>query len=147
MNNRYAKAYTEVVSILETLSEEEYSKIPKEKIEFYKEHRDVNYQYQYDAAQLPTEQNISREANAIIVSLFRDYFATESQKETLQQILLLNERKHQEELREKYSVDDIFKNSKCNTNTKKKNNKIIMPKKQTLLDKIIGKLKSIFYKN
>ena len=31
MNNKYAKAYTEVLEILRHFTEEEYSRIPKEK--------------------------------------------------------------------------------------------------------------------
>ena len=36
MTNSYAKAYTEVLEILSHFSAEEYSKIPQEKINFYK---------------------------------------------------------------------------------------------------------------
>ena len=45
MINTYAKAYTEVLEILKYFSEEEYSKIPQEKIEFYKNNMDKNYNY------------------------------------------------------------------------------------------------------
>ena len=59
-----------------------------------------------------TEQNISKEANAIIVTLFQDYFATEEQKEKIKEILELNEKKSEQEKREKYNPDDLFKNNK-----------------------------------
>lgn len=36
MNNTYSKAYTEVLEIINHFSEEEYKKIPKEKIDFLK---------------------------------------------------------------------------------------------------------------
>ena len=36
IDNKYAKAYTEVLEIIKYFPEEEYNKIPKEKIEFYK---------------------------------------------------------------------------------------------------------------
>ena len=35
MNNTYSKAYTEVLEIINHFSEEEYKKIPKEKIDFF----------------------------------------------------------------------------------------------------------------
>ena len=40
MTNIYAKAYTEVLEILNHFSKEEYSKIPQEKIDFYKNNMD-----------------------------------------------------------------------------------------------------------
>mgnify|MGYP007072994665 FL=1 len=36
MINTYSKAYTEVFEIIKYLPKEEYNKIPKDKIEFYK---------------------------------------------------------------------------------------------------------------
>ena len=43
MNNNYSKAYTEVLEIIKYFPEEEYSRIPKEKIDFYKKNMDKNY--------------------------------------------------------------------------------------------------------
>lgn len=43
MNSNYAKAYTEVLEILNYLSKEEYSKIPEEKIRYFKENMDKDY--------------------------------------------------------------------------------------------------------
>lgn len=38
MTNTYARAYTEVIEILNHVSKKEYCKIPVEKIEFYKKY-------------------------------------------------------------------------------------------------------------
>ena len=40
MNNTYRRAYTELLEILKYLPQEEYEKIPKEKIEFYEKNKD-----------------------------------------------------------------------------------------------------------
>lgn len=64
-----------------------------------------------------SEQNISPEANAIIVNLFRDYFATEEQKVRIKEILDLNQKKEEQEKREKYNPDDIFKKANKDTET------------------------------
>ena len=68
----YAQAYTEVLEILKNLPEVEYNKIPKEKIEFYKENCDLSYHFVLDK----DLKNISKRANAIIVSIYNDYFTT-----------------------------------------------------------------------
>ena len=43
MNNNYAKAYKEIMEIIRFFPEDEYNKIPKEKIEYYKENMDNTY--------------------------------------------------------------------------------------------------------
>lgn len=110
MSNKYAKAYKEVLEIIKFFPEEEYNKIPNEKIEFYKANMDNTYEFTiYPEIDL-SEQNISKEANALIVSLFQDYFATEKQKEKINEILELNEKKLEQEKFEKYNPDNLFKN-------------------------------------
>lgn len=109
VNSIYAKAYTEVLEIINHFSKEEYSKIPTKKIEFYKNNMDKDYKFSIDPTIDLSKQNISKEANAIIVNLFRDYYATEEQKVKIKEILDLNQRKEEQEKRKKYNPDDIFK--------------------------------------
>lgn len=118
MNNTYARAYTEVCEILKYLPEEEYKKIPKEKIEFYESNKDNNYTFQYDSNKTLKEQHISSKTNAIIITIFRDFFATNVQKEKLQKILWQNEQKYQDELKQKYSYENIFNVKKINKGQK-----------------------------
>ena len=115
INTIYAKAYTEVLEIIKHFPEEEYNKIPKEKIEFYKDNRDKDYNFTINPEIDLSEQNISAEANSIIVNLFRDYFATEEQKIKIKEILDLNQKKEEQEKKEKYNPDDIFKKENKNT--------------------------------
>lgn len=109
MNKRFAKAYKEVLEIIKYFPEEEYAKIPVEKIEFYKYNMDNNYNFTINPAIDLSKQNISKEANAIIVNLFTDYFATKEQKAKINEILDLNQKKEEQEKREKYNPDYIFK--------------------------------------
>ena len=137
INNTYAKAYTEILEIIKHFSEEDYSKIPEEKIEFYKKNMDVNYKFTIDPEIDLSEQNISKEANAIIVNLFREYFATEEQKKKISEILELNQLKLEREKREKYNPVDIFKNK---TTERKKENKTtdiaLIDKKYSFFNKL-----------
>ena len=110
INSKYAKAYTEVLEVIKYFSEEDYNKIPKNKIEFYKENMDKNYDFTINPDIDLSEQNLSPEANAIIVTLYRDYFATEEQKQKIKEILELNEKKAEQEKREKYDSDNLFIN-------------------------------------
>ncbi|MBQ3414884.1 MAG: hypothetical protein IJH39_05960 [Clostridia bacterium] len=109
INNLYAKAYKEVLEIIKYFPEEEYNKIPQEKIEFYKMHMDNDYIFSIDPKIDLAKQNISKEASAIIVTLFRDYFSTEEQKKKLEEIIKLNEIKSEIEKNKRYNSDDLFK--------------------------------------
>ncbi|MBP3464230.1 MAG: hypothetical protein J6K45_07135 [Clostridia bacterium] len=109
INSRYAKAYTEVLEIIKYFPKEEFAKIPEEKIEFYKNNMDKDYVFSINPELDLSVQNISPEANAIIVNLFTSYYATEEQKIKIKEILDLNQKKEEQEKREKYNPDDIFK--------------------------------------
>ena len=109
INPAYAKAYTEVLEIIKYFPKEEYNKIPQEKIEFYKNNMDKDYIFTIDPEIDLSEQNISKEANAIIINLFTEYYATEEQKVKVKEILELNKKKEEQEKREKYNPDNIFK--------------------------------------
>lgn len=110
--NKYAKAYKEVLEIISYLSEEEYSKIPKEKIEFFKLNSDSNYDFKINPELSLENQNISIEANAILTTIFRDYFATEKQKEILKKLLAQNQEIKESKKKEKYNID-VFYNRNC----------------------------------
>ena len=110
MNNKYARAYKEVLEIIKYFPKEEYNKIPKEKIDFFNQNMDKDYSFEINPNIDLSEQNISIEANATIVALYMDYFATEEQKEKIIKILKQNEIKEEAEKSKKYNPEDLFRN-------------------------------------
>lgn len=146
MTNTYTRAYTEVLEILSHFSREEYDKIPAEKIEFYKENMDKEYDYRINLKVDLSKQNISREANAILISLFRDYFATEKQKSTLDNLLNQNQLKSEKEKIEKYSSNNIFKDKLPISKATMEENVSIIEFKESLFSKFFNRIKKIFYK-
>lgn len=114
--SNYNKAYTEVLEIITYLPEDETERIPANKLKFFMDNRDKNYNFKYDETIPFEDNNILFETKVIFVSLFKDYFATEKQKEKLEEILIKNETKRQELLKEKYSYENLFKNSKNTEN-------------------------------
>ena len=145
MNNLYAKAYTEVLEIINHFSEDEYKKIPKEKIDFYEKHKDRKYDFKINPNIDLAEQNISRKANAILVSLFRDYFATAKQKEILKNLLQQNQEKLEKEKYLKYNPDNIFNKSNSNINDSKDKVALVEIKNEVWYRKILNFFKRIFY--
>ena len=107
----YANAYSEVLEILNYISKEDYNKIPENMIELFKENNNKNYKFKYDSSKTLDEQNVSKKAKTIIAILFRDYWATEKQREKI-----LSKEKHdmqkiEQEKNEKYNPENIFRNS------------------------------------
>lgn len=147
MNNLYAKAYTEVLEIINHFSEDEYKKIPKEKIDFYEKHKDRKYDFKINPNIDLAEQNISRRANAILVSLFRDYFATAKQKEILKNLLQQNQEKLEKEKYLKYNPDNIFNKSNSNINDSKDKVALVEIKNEVWYRKILNFFKRIFLKH
>lgn len=142
MEDTYSKAYTEILEIIKYLPKDEFIKIPKEQIAFFEENKDNDYKFSFDPYEPIEEQIVSEKTNTLIIELFRDYFATEEQKRKLKTILENNERIYQEELKEKYSTEDIF--TKEENNILKDNNYPAIIKKDSFFKKLIKNLKKVF---
>ncbi len=144
INLKYSNAYTEVLEIIKYFPKEKYVKIPAEKIEFYTKNMNKNYNFKIDPNIELDQQNISKEANAILINLFMDYFANDEQKKKIREILYLNQQKREIEKREKYNPDDIFGESKRYEPEKKTN-----VQEQTLIqtkENFFTKVKRFIYK-
>lgn len=146
MSNAYSKAYVEVLEIISHFSEEDFKKIPKSEIDFYNENKDNEYKCKINPNIDLNEQNISREANAILVALYRDYFATENQKQILEKLLKQNEQKEEEKKREKYNPDDIFKKDKEVSTIENNNEMLPVEIEEKWYQKILDFFKSLFVK-
>lgn len=149
MISAYKKAYTEVIEIIKYFPKEEYDKIPLEKINYYKENMDKNYNFQIDPNIELEKQNISKEANAILVTLFNDYFATDRQKEVLNNLLKQNQQKLEIRKYEEYNPNNLFMQSTIkqqNTETLQENQRetSLVEIKESFFTKFINFIKNIF---
>lgn len=120
ISNNYAKAYKELLEIIKHFPLEEYNRIPKEKIKFYEENMDKNYNFTINPNIDLSKQNILKETKTLIVKLYEDYFATEEQKEKIKEILVLNQKKAEQEKIKKYNSQDLFTSNKVNEKVQKK---------------------------
>lgn len=148
VNRDYSRAYTEVLEILSHFSKEDYSKIPDEEIEYFKNNMDKTYEFSINPEEDLSKQNISKEANAIIVNLFIKYYATEEQKNKINEILSLNQEKEEQLKREKYNPDNIFNNRKMNYNNDiVENDKLPMViKKENFFVRFFNYIKSLLFR-
>lgn len=138
----YKMAYTQVLEILKRLPKEEVAKIPTEEIEFLKENCEKTYKYILSPNARLEECQISRKAYAILVVYFKKYFATEIQKQKLDVILKNNQIAIEKEKREKYGVDNLFKENKLEQEENKKVE--IVPYKESFFKRVLNRIKKIF---
>ena len=112
----YANAYSEVLEILKYISKEDYEKIPNSKIELFETNHNEDYIFKYNPNKTLDEQNVSKTAKAIIAILFRDYWATEIQKEKIITKQNYDRKQLEEKKKERYNSDNLFKNNEKKIN-------------------------------
>ena len=147
----YKKRLVEVDEVLNYLSEEDLQKIPEDIRQIIKENKDKEYVWKYDESKELKDQGLSRDTIIILSYLNMEYLLNEKQKELMQQIHKLNERKAEEEKAKQYSSEDIFKKSKPQEEEKEETNKIqenaLVVYKESFFTKMINKIKNFFKGN
>jgi len=108
----YANAYKEVLEILKYIPNEEYQKIPQNLIELFRDEANNNNDFKFDINKKINEQQISDKAKTILAILFRDYWATEEQREIILKKERYDREKSEIKKRIDYSPDEIFKKNK-----------------------------------
>ena len=117
VDNKYAIAYSEILEILKHIPIEDYNKIPKTKIELFETNANNEYTFNYDPSKTLEEQNVSNITKGIIILLFRDYWATEIQRNKIIAKQNYDRMKLEEKKKQKYNSDNIFSNHYKNSFT------------------------------
>lgn len=135
-------AYKEVIKIIEHLPEELYVKIPDEIIQNLMLEMDDAYNYNISSYE---EVRMLRETEELLAVIYRDYLASDKERNEI----LLREKQEEinEELerRKKYPVDNIFEKTKKDY----ENINILLPveiEKKNIIQKLIDFIKSKFMK-
>lgn len=144
----YACAYREVVEILKYTNQDDVNKIPSEKLLLWLDNMKEDYNFEIDEEKPLSEQNISKEAKAILANVFKEYWATDYQKQRIEAKEKYDMEKLEKEKYEKYNPNDIFKNKKqINIETDNTSDNVAMVEyKESLFTKIFNKIKCIFKK-
>ncbi len=141
MESNYPKAYREVIEILKYVSKESRDKIPKNMIEIFNAKMDKDYEFFIDINKNFENQDLLDETKAILANIFRDYWATPSQKEKII-TKERNDRQNEEIIKRKmYNPDEIFGQRAHNSID---SNLPMEIKKEKFYLKIINYFKKIF---
>lgn len=144
-NTQSSIIYSELHSILSVINENDVKKIPKKCLDLIKNKKDNSYNPKYDLKIPLKEQNINQGTIDLLALLYLNYWCdSNEEKEELMKLFNANELKQQEELREKYNPDNIFKKTnEVEINTKKEV-ALIEYKEKSLIQRIIEKILKYF---
>lgn len=112
MNIKTKEIYSEVYQILNLLGNEYIDKLPTTLINMLREKREFSYNPSYTDDIPLNEQNIKKETMSIIVLLYLNYWCEDdNERLKVKKILMENENRYQEKLRDNYNPDNIFSNN------------------------------------
>ena len=109
ITNEFAEAYAEIDEILGFLPEEYVNKIPSKLRNFFSKVKKADYMRHLDPSKPLDEQDLKPKTKTLITVLYRNYWCNDEERAELDRILIENDKKYEEELREKYNPDNIFK--------------------------------------
>ena len=106
------RAYAEVDYIINHLNEKYRNMVPKKMLDFFSDFKDPNYVVKINPYIPLQNQGLQRYTLEILALLHLKYWCEdEKRKQELYDIMLHNQEKLEEQMNNKYNVDNIFGNS------------------------------------
>ena len=152
MKPEYKEAFEEIYEIFSLMPKELLNKIPTKFYEMIEEERDINY---YTNIKEPLEkQKLKNETIIILGLIYRDFLCSPDEKKRLQEKdakeLQEVEKALEEEIREKYNPNDIFKNGNKNVSKTTQNfeeTRMTVVQEEKWYQKLFNLIKNLFHGN
>ena len=141
-----SEAAVEFNRILEYTSEDLKNKIPKKFLDFLQSIQSETYKFEYDKTKKLDEQKLKPKTRGLIALVYQDYICNEAEKEEYIQKSQKLIKQIEESKREKYNPNDIFKDKKIENDRDTTNTVEIVEYKESIIKRIIRKIKNIFTK-
>ena len=138
---KYRNAFKEVYEILKYTDIDLVNKIPKKFINFLRANMNNDYEFNVQEGICLNKQILSEETNNIFALIYRDYWATEEEKEEF--------RKKDEEERKlnEEKLEHIFDRKDKEIIGEEENNQLIKIERESFIKRLFSKLKRFFLKN
>lgn len=150
MENNLSKAYTEILVILSYMEQKYVDMIPKKLLELFNEEKNKDYQPNINPNVSLAEQNLQRKTLALLAMLNLNYWCEdENEKKEMLKMYSENDKKIEDEMRERYNPDNLFKKKEQEIKDKKikqENIQLIEYKEQNILKRILDRIKKFFKK-
>lgn len=148
ITNEFAEASAEINEILGYLPTEYVEKIPAKLREFFDKAKKEGYVSKIDPYKQLDEQELKPKTKTLLTVIYRNYWCNEEERAELDKILIENDKKYEEELREKYNPDDIFQKKEI-VEEKIETIQSNLPaeiKKESFVKKLFNYIKGLFRK-
>lgn len=143
VSEEYSKAVVEVLNILRKLPSSEINKIPKKLLKFFTEVASEDYKPQLDFSQELDKIELMEKTKDILAMLYRNYWCSEEERKEYDILINENEKRYQEELKQKYSVENLFKQRLENREENKKYDLPAVIKKEKFYTKVLNFIKKL----
>ena len=143
ITKEFAEATTEINKILSYLPTEYIEKIPIKLRKFLKDVESKEYIPNIDPYKELDKQDIKPKTKTLLTIIYRNYWCNEQERVELDKKLIENDKKYEQELREKYNPDDIFKKREKTSTNVQKNNLPMEIKKESFWKRLINYIKNL----
>ena len=144
----HSNALYQISEILKYVDDNLKNKIPEKFINYIESNKSKDYNWEIDTNLPLEEQDLLQPTKEILTVIYRNYICNNSEREELDKVLNENEINYQNELREKYNPDNIFKKRNKNIEPEQVENDTtsIVVYKESFFKKILSKIKLFFHK-
>lgn len=145
----YSEAAVEVLDILNHTNKEDVARIPQSFIKFLTNISSKSYKVKFNHEQLINGLNLKKQTRELLGFIYITWWCDKEEREKYKKLIQESNIKN-EEIKENYNINEIFKNRKQNQEQKISENKMIEPtsmieyKKESVFRKIINKIISFF---
>lgn len=144
MERAYEEAFVEVDEILKIMPIDLLSKIPVQFRKIISENKAKNYKVDI---QVPLDEEKLKEETIVILGLiYRDFLASPEEREELQAQDAEELQKIEEEMQQKYDMENVFKKRKASQNDEFSTD-LVLYEEQGFLKKLFNLIKGLFNKN
>jgi len=143
MKRNIMEAYAEIDILLNYVPKGYKDEIPIELQDMFRDKKSLKYKPKINVNNPFDKQKLKRETLVILAILqYNFWYKTNEEKERFKTMLVSNEIKYQNKLKEEYNVDDIFKTKKYAQKDLKNTNLPIPINKKTIYQRIIDCIKN-----
>ena len=145
----YSEAAVEVLDILNHTNKEDVARIPQSFIKFLTNISSKSYKVKFNHEQPINGLNLKKQTRELLGFIYITWWCDKEEREKYKKLIQESNIKN-EEIKEKYNVNDIFKNKKENQEHKIIQNENVMKtsiaeyKKENIFKRVLNKILSFF---
>ena len=145
----YSEAAVEVLDILNHTNKEDVARIPQSFIKFLTNISSKSYKVKFNYEQPINGLNLKKQTRELLGFIYITWWCDKEEREKYKKLIQESNIKN-EEIKEKYNVNDIFKNKKENQEHKIIQNENVMKtsiaeyKKENIFKRVLNKILSFF---